>query len=35
MSSENEDIKRVLALCFRGEETLDALDLERMLSFDM
>ena len=35
LSSENEDIKRVLALCFRGEETLDALDLERMLSFDM
>jgi hypothetical protein len=35
MSSENEDIKRVLALCFRGEDTLDALDLERMLSFDM
>ena len=35
MSAENEDIKRVLALCFRGQETLDALDLERMLSFDM
>ena len=35
MSSENEDIKRVLGLCFRGKETLDALDLERMLSFDM
>ena len=35
MSSENEDIKRVLALCFRGQETLDAMDLERILSFDM
>jgi hypothetical protein len=35
MSTENEDIKRVLALCFRGQESLDALDLERMLSFDM
>lgn len=32
---ESEDIKRVLGLCFRGQETLDALDLERMLSFDM
>ncbi len=35
VSTENEDIKRVLALCFRGQETLDALDIERMLSFDM
>lgn len=35
MSTENEDIKRVLALCFRGQEMLDALDIERMLSFDM
>jgi len=35
MSSENEDIKRVLALCFRGHEALDAMDLERILSFDM
>jgi hypothetical protein len=35
MSTENEDIKRVLALCFRGQDSLDALDLERMLSFDM
>lgn len=35
MSTENEDIKRVLALCFRGQESLDALDLERILSFDM
>ena len=35
VSTENADIKRVLALCFRGQETLDALDIERMLSFDM
>lgn len=30
-----EDIRRVLAICFRDGETLDALDIERILSFDM
>ena len=30
-----EDIRRVLAICFRGESELDALDIERILSLDM
>jgi len=30
-----EDIRRVLAICFRGETQLDALDIERILSLDM
>tara|TARA_B100000614_G_C14469633_1_gene461952 strand:- start:156 stop:728 length:573 start_codon:yes stop_codon:yes gene_type:complete len=29
------DIRRVLAICFRGESHLDALDLERIMSLDM
>ncbi len=36
MASEDvEDIRRVLAICFRDGEKLDALDIERILSFDM
>lgn len=36
MASEDvEDIRRVLAICFRDGESLDALDIERILSFDM
>ena len=36
MASEDvEDIRRVLAICFRDGEALDALDIERILSFDM
>ena len=36
MSDENsEDIKRVLAICFRSGEILSSDDLERILSFDM
>jgi len=36
MASEDiEDIRRVLAICFRDGETLGALDIERILSFDM
>ena len=36
MTSEDiEDIRRVLAICFRDGEALDALDIERILSFDM
>ena len=36
MASEDvEDIRRVLAICFREGESLDALDIERILSFDM
>ncbi len=30
-----EDIRRVLAICYRGETELDALDIERILSLDM
>jgi hypothetical protein len=33
--SESEDIRRVLAICFRGVSELDALDIERILSLDM
>ena len=32
---EAEDIRRVLAICFRGETELDVLDIERILSLDM
>ena len=36
MASEDiEDIRRVLAICFRDGESLGALDIERILSFDM
>ena len=35
MTDEAEDIRRVLAICFRGETELDALDIERILSLDM
>lgn len=36
MASEDvEDVRRVLAICFRDGEALDALDIERILSFDM
>ena len=31
----DEDIRRVIALCFRGIEKITDLDLERILSFDM
>jgi len=34
-SDDIEDIRRVLAICFRNGGTLDALDIERILSFDM
>tara|TARA_B100000459_G_scaffold111711_1_gene65465 strand:- start:824 stop:1423 length:600 start_codon:yes stop_codon:yes gene_type:complete len=34
-SEDFEDIRRVLAICFRDGEALDALDIERILSFDM
>ena len=30
-----EDVRRVLAICFRDGQSLDALDMERILSFDM
>jgi hypothetical protein len=30
-----EDIVRVLSICYRGRSTLDAMDLERVMSFDM
>ena len=30
-----EDVRRVLAICFRDGQALDALDIERILSFDM
>ena len=33
--SESEDIRRVLAICFRGVLEPDALDIERILSLDM
>ncbi|DAC58851.1 MAG TPA: DUF2240 family protein [Candidatus Poseidoniaceae archaeon] len=32
---ENQDIRRVISLCFRGMEQMSDLDLERILSFDM
>ena len=35
MSSESEDIKRVLAICFRMDDSQTADDVERILSFDM
>ncbi|MDP6865176.1 MAG: DUF2240 family protein [Candidatus Poseidoniaceae archaeon] len=35
MSNEVEDIRRVLAICFRSEEALSPDDLERVLVFDM
>ncbi len=35
MTSESEDIKRVLAICFRMDDSQTADDLERILSFDM
>ncbi len=35
MSAEVEDIKRVLAICFRMGDSQSADDLERILSFDM
>ena len=34
-SEDIEDIRRVLAICFRDGETLGSLDIERILSFDM
>ena len=33
--ADAEDIRRVLAICFRGESELDGLDIERILSLDM
>jgi len=33
--ADTEDIRRVLAICFRGESELDAMDIERILSLDM
>ena len=30
--ADAEDIRRVLAICFRGESELDAMDIERILS---
>ena len=30
-----EDVVRVLAICFREGQALDALELERIMSFDM
>lgn len=36
MASEDfEDIRRVLAICFRNGQSMDALDIERIISFDM
>ena len=36
MSQEDtQDVLRVLAICFREGASLDALDLERVMSFDM
>ena len=34
-SADVEDVRRVLAICFRDGKPLDALDVERILSFDM
>jgi len=33
--ADAEDIRRVLAICFRGETELDVMDIERILSLDM
>ena len=33
--ADAEDIRRILAICFRGESELDAMDIERILSLDM
>ena len=33
--ADAQDIRRVLAICFRGETELDAMDIERILSLDM
>lgn len=33
--ADAEDIRRVLAICFRGQSELDAMDIERILSLDM
>ncbi|MGB2452941.1 MAG: DUF2240 family protein, partial [Candidatus Poseidoniaceae archaeon] len=35
MSAETEDVKRVLAICFRTGASQTADDVERILSFDM
>ena len=35
MSAESDDVKRVLAICFRTGESQTADDVERILSFDM
>ena len=36
MTDDNqEDVRRVIAICFRGTEAMSDLDLERILSFDM
>ena len=35
MSEESDDVKRVLAICFRTGATQTADDVERILSFDM
>lgn len=36
MANEDfEDIRRVLAICFRNGQPMDALDIERIISFDM
>ena len=32
---KQEDVRRVIAICFRGTEAMSDLDLERILSFDM
>ena len=34
-SEDHDDIHRVIALCFRGHNSMSDLDLERILSFDM
>lgn len=34
-SEDHDDIHRVIALCFRGYNSMSDLDLERILSFDM
>jgi hypothetical protein len=34
-NADVEDVRRVLAICFRDGKPLDALDVERILSFDM
>ena len=35
VEADADDIRRVLAICFRGEYHLDALDIERIMSLDM